>query len=127
MFFWRTLRKNGLTCTFVKKFISREGIELDRTRIISPHLSRDNFMRLDWRMRSPFLVNGTFAQLSSESIGAWSWSLISLMFASINKVGLLTDILYLLFFLGPAVLHIISIGRGEIEFLLSLSNLIQIG
>lgn len=110
----------------MEEFISLEGVELDRTRIVSAHLSRDNFMRLYWRMRSPFLVNFAFAQLSSEIVTARPWSLVSLMLTSVNKVGLLTDILDLLTFLGPAVLHIVSIGRWEVQFLLSLSNLIQV-
>lgn len=119
--------QDGLTCAFMEKLISLEGVELDWTRVISANFSRDNFMRLYWRMRSPFLVDCAFAQLRSEIVSAWSWSLIGLMLTSINEVGFLTDILDLLLLLGPTVLHIIAIGRWEVEFLLSLSNLIEIG
>lgn len=127
VFVWGIMGENRVTCAFMKKFISLEGIELNWTRIVSANFSRDKFMRLYWRMRSPFLINCAFAQLRSEVVSSWSWSLICFMLTSINKVGFLTDIFNLLFLLWPAFFHVISIGRREVEFLLSLGNLVKIG
>lgn len=110
VFVWGIVGEDGVTCAFVEKLIPLEGIELNRARVVSANFSRDNFMRLYRRMRSPFLIDCTFAQLRSEIVSARPWCLVRFVLASINKVGFLTDIFDLLFFLGPAVFHIISIG-----------------
>ena len=110
VFVWGIEGEDGMTCAFVEKLIPLEGIELNRARVVSANFSRDNFMRLYRRMRSPFFINCTFAKLCSEIVSARPWSLVRFVLTSINKVGLLTDIFDLLFFLGPAVFHIISIG-----------------
>lgn len=115
-----------MTATFYK-FIFGKGIVFKWTRVISANLCSSNLSRLYWRMRTPFFVNSSLAQLCSQVVAPRPRRFIGLVLTCINKISLLANVLYLFFFLRPFHTYVISIWRWIIQLLLNLSDVIKIG
>lgn len=65
--------------------------------------------------------------MSADIVSARTWYLIAFVLAGVCEVGLLADRFQLLLLLGPFVIDVIVIGRGRVQFFLSLVDQIEIG
>lgn len=79
--------QNWMTFAFHEE-IPREGIIFERTGRVGTDFCCDVILGFDGVMWFPFLLRPDGSEMMSDVIGSWSWTLITIVLASISKVSL---------------------------------------
>lgn len=95
--------------------------------IVISILGKNGILRLNGWIWLPFLFDFWTRDMSSNIVGAWSWYFITVVLASICKIGLLANRFELIFLLWPWHGDIVMICRRRVQFFLTFIDKIKVG